>query len=75
MDDQTAITIQEATANPVEYIDLFIPLVRYKGGNFWTTGGGCFNTSAEAIQSIKSYTGIEDAKILHHVERFVMTAG
>ena len=71
MNYEQPITVQEVSANPVEYIDLYIPIVRHAGGNYWLICG-CYLTEADAIEAIRSWIGIADAKILHHTERFVV---
>lgn len=70
MDENTAITFQGVEAEKVGFIDIFIPIYRYPGNNYW----GCGNTYAarhEAMDFIRNLQGIADAKVLHHTERFI----
>ena len=62
--------VECSKAESVEYIDLWIPLVRYADGNCWGTSQPRASKE-EAIAYIRGTRGMADAKILHHVERFV----
>ncbi len=66
---ESTIDIGQADAKELEFVDLFIPIVRYGEGNYWSAFG-VYSTEDEAKKSLFSATGITQAKILHHVERF-----
>ena len=50
MNETTPIRIIEAEAEEVtnKKIDLYIPIVRYKGGNYWSTHGCVYTCEADA---------------------------
>jgi len=66
-----SITVQACESESVEYVDLFIPIVRYSGCRSWSASGS-YDTKQDAINAIKCYSGIVDAKILIHTEKFVL---
>lgn len=69
MTDDTNITVQEVNAEPVEYVDVWIPIYRYAGSNTWYTVGA-YPSREEAVQSL-NHGNYADAKILHHTEKRV----
>ena len=68
MNQTDAITVQEAQADTVEFIHIYIPLWTWGTPNQWHSGRAVC-TLAEAEEQIRSLVNIGDAKILHHVER------
>lgn len=68
MNEETHINSQLVNSEKIETVTLYIPLIRY-AGNFWSVSSPCYS-KADAIQSVRSMTGIEELKILVHEERY-----
>lgn len=69
MTDDTNITVQEVNAEPVEYVEIWIPIYRYAGSNNWYVLSAC-SSREDAVQSLNQVT-YADVKILHHTEKRV----
>lgn len=64
------IDTQRVEAEPVEYVDLYIPIYRIKDQKYWS-GGFVYYTKAEAVASLPVHEILAEAKILHHIEKIV----
>ena len=64
-------TLQEVKSESLEFVDLYIPIIRYNdAGNYWSVSG-VYYSLADAKAAIIHCTGVAEMKILHHTERLV----